>query len=282
VTTQPFLAELRRAAAADAAQAGPTRRVDWAMGIGIATLACAGLLVWATGGYHAGFGSLNAWGKALPAGLWQGATLLGDAAAAACVLLLLARRHPQWFWAAVIATLVAIVYSRGLKPLLGMPRPPAVLPEGSFVLIGPAHKRVSFPSGHTLTAFMLAGLVAGYRPRWALLALALASAAGLSRVAVGVHWPLDVVGGAVGGLLAAWAGMHAARRWRWGLQPGPHLALVAIAAIGPIWLLLDDAGYPQGDWLRLPLAVSGVGAVVVGYVIPVARRPRTSTDARHG
>ena len=272
MSAHPFLAELRQAAAADAAQPGPARALDWGMGVGIGALALAGLIAWAGGGYHAGFSPVNALGTALPASLWQGLTLLGDGAAAAAVLLLVARRHPQWFWAAIIATVIATAYSRGLKQLLEMPRPPAVLAEGSYVLIGPGHKRVSFPSGHTLTAFLVAGLLAGYRPRWALPALALAALAGVSRVAVGVHWPLDVLGGAVGGLLAAWAGMHLARRWSWGIRPVPHLVLVGIAAIGPVLLLFDDGGYPGGDWLRLPLAVAALGAIAWGYVLPLLRR----------
>ena len=145
-------------------------------------------------------------------------------------------------------------------------------PEGAYALIGPAHRRSSFPSGHTLTAFLVAGLLAGYRPRWAFPALALATLAGLSRVAVGVHWPLDVLGGAAGGLLAAWVGMHVARRRPWGTRPAPHLVLVAVATIGPLVLLFDDGGYPDGDWLRLPLAIAALAAAAAGYLVPLARR----------
>jgi membrane-associated phospholipid phosphatase len=267
-----LLLAVQRAAAADAATGAPTRAVDWAMGVGIGALALAGLVVWAGGGHPAGFATLNGLATALPATFWQGVTLLGDGAAAACVLLLVARRHPQWLWAAVIATVLATLYSRGLKALLDVPRPPAVLPEGTYALIGPAHRRSSFPSGHTLTAFLVAGLLAGYRPRWALPALALAALAGLSRVAVGVHWPLDVLGGAAGGLLAAWVGMHVARRRPWGTRPVPHLVLVAVATTGPLVLLFDDGGYPAGDWLRLPLAITALAAAAAGYLVPLARR----------
>ena len=50
----------------------------------------------------------------------------------------------------------------------------------------------------------------------AFLLILLAVAAGLSRVAVGVHWPVDVAAGLLGGVLAVLLGVALARRSRWG------------------------------------------------------------------
>lgn len=63
----------------------------------------------------------------------------------------------------------------------------------------------AFPSGHTTRAFALAMLLALRTRdwRWGAPLFSYATAVGLSRIYVGVHWPSDVVGGALLGV--AWA-----------------------------------------------------------------------------
>jgi undecaprenyl-diphosphatase len=58
----------------------------------------------------------------------------------------------------------------------------------------------SFPSGHTSTSFACATVLSFFVPRAAPAFYLLALAIGFSRIYVGVHWPLDVLGGAVLGL----------------------------------------------------------------------------------
>lgn len=70
--------------------------------------------------------------------------------------------------------------------------------------IGPRLRDHAFPSGHTWTAFAIATLMTlffGRKYRWAYL---VAAAIGYSRIYVGVHFPLDVLGGACGGTLLAY------------------------------------------------------------------------------
>jgi membrane-associated phospholipid phosphatase len=74
-----------------------------------------------------------------------------------------------------------------------------------------------FPSGHTATSFAVgavAVLVSGRRrlARTTGAALVAASLIGFSRVYMADHWPLDVLGGAVVGLLCGLAAMAVARR----------------------------------------------------------------------
>ena len=59
-----------------------------------------------------------------------------------------------------------------------------------------------YVSGHAAVAFALAGAISAHLRRpWSGLLFALASTVALARVYVGVHLPLDVVGGAACGLL---------------------------------------------------------------------------------
>ncbi|MGN6683243.1 MAG: phosphatase PAP2 family protein [Devosia sp.] len=63
----------------------------------------------------------------------------------------------------------------------------------------------SFPSGHATTAFALATVLGFLSERWFYPALVLAAVIGVSRVALGVHYPSDVLAGAVVGLLGAYS-----------------------------------------------------------------------------
>ena len=81
----------------------------------------------------------------------------------------------------------------------------------------------SFPSGHAATAFACATVIAWASPRLAVPAFVLAALVAWSRVYVGVHWPLDVLGGAALGVLVATALLKLARG-RPRLRPGRQQA----------------------------------------------------------
>jgi undecaprenyl-diphosphatase len=70
----------------------------------------------------------------------------------------------------------------------------------------------SFPSGHTATSFAAATVLTALVPRAAPAFFLLAAAIAYSRLYVGVHFPLDVVGGAVIGVATALLLLAAARR----------------------------------------------------------------------
>ncbi len=86
----------------------------------------------------------------------------------------------------------------GMKPYLDFPRPLMALGQRAVVVVGRPEWHHSFPSGHaTFSVLLAASLSAGTsRPlRWTLwIGAALVC---VSRVAVGAHFPADVVGGAL-------------------------------------------------------------------------------------
>ena len=128
----------------------------------------------------------------------------------ACVLALLWKRY-----AVVVFTVLAVAVSDwasyGLKGLFDVERPSMRFAEPKPLVTAPTD--ASFPSGHAATSFAAATVLTLARPRWAPAFYLLALAIGFSRVYVGVHYPLDIVGGAALGIAVAGALRFLARRW---------------------------------------------------------------------
>lgn len=67
---------------------------------------------------------------------------------------------------------------------------------------GPAEP--SFPSGHAAFYFAIAAVIYFYNKKAGIVFLAVAFLMGVARVFVGVHWPSDILAGALIGILSAW------------------------------------------------------------------------------
>ena len=101
---------------------------------------------------------------------------------------------------ALLAGLTISYYIVGvLKVLIARPRPFTVL--ANVILLGPMDKSYSFPSNHAVTAFMAASLFAGRFKKMGALFYSLAVLVAFSRVYIGVHYPSDVICGAVIGII---------------------------------------------------------------------------------
>jgi undecaprenyl-diphosphatase len=107
-------------------------------------------------------------------------------------------RRPWFLLLLVTADLAANGLSYLLRQWIGRDRPPLVYPEPRPLVHTP-HSG-AFPSGHSSVAFACATVIAWTSPKLAVPAFVLAAAIAFSRVYVGVHWPLDVLGGAALGV----------------------------------------------------------------------------------
>jgi glycosyltransferase 2 family protein len=93
--------------------------------------------------------------------------------------------------------------AKGVKAVVDRGRPEAEL-AADVVRSSAVTEGLGFVSGHTTVAFACAAVLAPYLSRpWRIVAWTLATVVALSRVVVGAHLPLDVVGGAALGLLLA-------------------------------------------------------------------------------
>lgn len=113
----------------------------------------------------------------------------------------------MWFWPAASATLLEkrrrLVLLAGITGVLALvvnavigvfyyhPRP---FITHQVTLLTPHANDSSFPSDHTTGAFAISFAVLAATRRWGLPLLVLAIATGFSRIFVGVHYPLDILG----------------------------------------------------------------------------------------
>ncbi len=215
---------------------------------------------------------LNRQAAALPTALWSCATMLGDTTVLFALMTPLLLWRPQALMASLAAVPLGGLFSVIAKRGFDTPRPAAVLDLDQFQVIGPLLMGHSFPSGHSITAFAAAAAVLATstpsirsRRCGALLiaVLALAATVSLSRVAVGAHWPLDLVFGAGGGWLAGLSGALLTRRfpawWRGARSQG--LLAVGLAAAS-IWLLWRPLDHPQAAPVLWLAAASSWGALL--------------------
>jgi undecaprenyl-diphosphatase len=120
------------------------------------------------------------------------------------------RRLPLAFGAAALAVGAASLASHLLKEAFDRDRPPELDP--SLGSLTPLPDNPSFPSGHSATAFAAATAVAILSPRLRPWALGIAAAVALSRLYLRVHFPLDVMAGALlGAGVGALCGLLALR-----------------------------------------------------------------------
>jgi undecaprenyl-diphosphatase len=170
-------------------------------------------------------------------------TFLGSGWMLALLLPAFFRRGWRASSGALLATVVAtsgVVAS--VKAIVGRIRPCQALDWIHPITSIPTDP--SFPSGHAAGSFAFAAFLLATRRRTGIALLLLAAAVAASRVALGVHYPSDVVAGALlGGTLGAWgARLHE----RYALRESTHACHEGAAPIAaPIGV---DPTSPAVDW----------------------------------
>ena len=156
------------------------------------------------------FDVMNHQAQALPDVFWGFFVFLGNGWGLYSLVFPLTLFAPRLLAAGALSGLIAGLLSRSLKLWFDHPRPASVLDPSTFHIVGNPLLHLSFPSGHTLTAFSVA--TAFYfaattnkrKPLWILFLIATGTA--VARVAVGAHWPADVFAGAAIGIFSGLVG----------------------------------------------------------------------------
>ncbi len=90
-----------------------------------------------------------------------------------------------------------------LKEITAVPRPFQAYPEQIDARLVDTAEEASFPSGHAVNSVVFWGYLAmAFRRRWLyVVAPIIVLLVGFSRLYLGLHWPLDVLGGIIVGLI---------------------------------------------------------------------------------
>jgi len=103
---------------------------------------------------------------------------------------------------AFLSALIAWGAAELIKSLFPIPRPFVTDHFPPLTLTIPIDG--SFPSGHTAASFALATSVWLHNKKLGLYFIIIALTIGVSRVLANVHWPLDIIGGTVIGIIVSW------------------------------------------------------------------------------
>jgi undecaprenyl-diphosphatase len=106
--------------------------------------------------------------------------------------------------AAGASAALALAVAQLLSHIVDRPRP-FVEHAGGVHLFAPHAADPGFPSDHATAAFAIAVAILLRSRRWGLVTLAMAAVLALGRVAMGVHYPTDVIAGAALGSACALA-----------------------------------------------------------------------------
>lgn len=188
----------------------------------------------------------------LPDIVWALFSLLGTGWAVFALSAPALLRQPRLVLAWLCAAPLAGLLTRVGKSWAFSPRPLEVLPPETVHLIGDPLFVAAMPSGHTMTAFAAVtaiyfSLPSGRRHRHLWL-FAVALGVGLSRIAVGAHWPADVAVGAALGVFSGLGGAWLCSRIKPALLQ-PQSWLVRATAIFGVYclyvLVTDEMGFEQ-------------------------------------
>lgn len=164
----------------------------------------------------------------------------------------------------VVAYALAGIAAQIFKHLIGRPRPR--LAHQGVLEYGPSWQAgfEAFPSGHAAASLAVAAVLARYFPKGMWLWYGAAFFVGVSRFVRGVHFPTDVVGGALLGFLIGYVWARPLREWRSNvLQAVPRALPFVIGGCALFWSAFrDPMNHALGTgmfWTGLLLFALGLG-----------------------
>lgn len=123
------------------------------------------------------------------------------------------KRSAEFFIFTFVSAFTArFIFTEIIRLLYNRPRPFEII-EGSYQLINHAAGG-SFPSGHAALSFAVAAAVAFYYPKTSIAFFIAAILIVAGRITAGVHFPSDILGGAIIGVGTAWLLWFASAKFR--------------------------------------------------------------------
>ena len=105
------------------------------------------------------------------------------------------------------------IFTEIIRFFYDRPRPFEILDNVSQLIFHESSG--SFPSGNAAFSFAVAAAIYYYYPKTSIFFFLASIAMGLGRVSAGVHWPSDILGGAVVGIFSAWLVKILIKKLKW-------------------------------------------------------------------
>ena len=165
----------------------------------------------------------------------------------------------------LVAQLCATAVTQLLKHLIGRPRPRFA--HADEFSLGPslASGLDAFPSGHSVSAFTAATVLAWFAPGLRIPFFLIAGLVGLSRVVRGSHFPTDVLAGAVLGVLIG--SLVAAGFRRWWEEALLGLARTGVPIVVSVFLLVWVVLHPKPSWSQEVWHVYGGATLILAGLL---------------
>jgi len=137
--------------------------------------------------------------------IWLNISVFGEAEVIAIMLVPFISKRPDIIWAVLITACITIIGVELAKHYFALPRPPVILRYDQFHQIGENYSVDSFPSVQAAVAFSIAAVVIlSVQQLWIKITIfSYACLIGLSQIAIGANWPIDIVSGVLAGWLPA-------------------------------------------------------------------------------
>lgn len=123
-----------------------------------------------------------------------------------CLLILLALKHDERFWSVFATPAISFVLVSVFRNYYNAPRPYEVL--DIVPLISKDTKGRSFPSRHVFSVFVIASVFLSISLLFGVSLIIIGVFLAIVRVIGGVHYPKDVIAGAVIGILSGVIGIY--------------------------------------------------------------------------
>lgn len=149
-------------------------------------------------------------------------TQLGDALISLSLLSILIPYTPKVWESLINGSILSLIFSVILKKTFSIPRPAAVFDHRTFNIIGDKlYGSNSFPSGHSITIFTILSILmfafipskSNYKFLYFVVIILLGLFFAFTRVAVGAHYPLDVLIGSIIGYISGLLGIFISIRY---------------------------------------------------------------------
>ena len=208
------------------------------------------------------FLKLNHAAQFMPISWWGYLTYMGDGMAVGCILAVVFRKAPRIALMGIIAVLLSGLIVQVLKSYLSIPRPAGILSLDEFYLYGDILKSRAFPSGHSSTAFSLMGTFFyacdNNKQGWLFFSAALLIA--FSRVAIGIHWPADILVGAMIGLAVIYFISIKLKTYTLGFKV--ELSTGILLCVICIGIFFYDPHMPSMQMLQWLLGLGGMTCII--------------------